>query len=168
MTYKKTLFYTVVFLLSFALLGSQFLNPSFPLGSALVTCVFFASLLLGFVKVIAKSTRRIFLTVSAISLLAILSYSLLDKRRFNRTLDSSNLIITNLERFKKEKGSFPDGLNELIPNYLKEIPKNASGDDFYYVRFESDTSDYYQIKYYSKMGVVATYHNTEKRWYYDD
>lgn len=75
---------------------------------------------------------------------------------------ASQPVITALESYKLDHGSYPDTLIELVPDYLPSVPTKNEELDFYY----SSTGDDYQFSfYYLGPGMNAcTYTSKAKDW----
>jgi len=44
----------------------------------------------------------------------------------------ANTILDALETYKKDKGNYPDTLEELVPGYLREIPQTGTKQNYQY------------------------------------
>lgn len=75
---------------------------------------------------------------------------------------ASQPVITALESYKLDHGSYPDTLTLLVPDYLPSAPARTGELDFYY----SSTGDSYQFSfYYLGPGMNAcTYTPEAKDW----
>jgi hypothetical protein len=89
---------------------------------------------------------RIFLAVSVVSLV-LLGFAIgrmLDDandlsanwNRFHAAINASkvrgDMIVEQLERFHTEEGRYPESLDDLVPEYLTEIPHPTDGEGFFY------------------------------------
>lgn len=43
-----------------------------------------------------------------------------------------NKIVKALEMYNQDYGQYPENLEMLVPQYLSEVPKTSTGDDFFY------------------------------------
>ena len=106
--------------------------------------------------------------------------SLIGWNRFqtNYALQQSNKIIAALEVYKERKGVYPETLEELVPMYLKEVPKpkivtGMGWPGFHYGRdfnfqasnktSERDPKNYYLM--FHNFGFATTsYYSKKKTW----
>ncbi|UYZ60399.1 hypothetical protein [Hymenobacter latericus] len=96
------------------------------------------------------------------------------------TKQRANLIIDQLELFRKERGYYPDSLATLVPAYLPKVPSTAEGllnaRPFVY-RVPPNSSfpgeakpraTSYSLGYYAGTMVDATYSSTTREWHSED
>jgi len=72
-------------------------------------------------------------------------------RDFSRgfAINRTDLLIQSIERFKEEKGEYPDSLTELTPEFLSKIPSPfIMGIDEYYYKRQGQT---YTISFYQNV-----------------
>ncbi len=60
------------------------------------------------------------------------NYRTVEDTYLQRDLNYLRFISTKVEEYKKDNGVFPKKLTDLIPNYLKGIPKDSCGRSFNY------------------------------------
>jgi len=77
--------------------------------------------------------------------------------------EQGNNIIDSLENYYREKGSYPENLEELTPIYLEEIPTTSTDQSFYYKKHEVET---YILSFplVTKNGVVCGFSRRTSQW----
>lgn len=65
-----------------------------------------------------------------------------DEVRINK--ERANKIIDALDRYAQEDRGFPKDLAVLVPEYLDELPKTVSGDNFRYIVWPAG---YYELSF---------------------
>ncbi|MCK5237581.1 MAG: hypothetical protein KAR06_11455 [Deltaproteobacteria bacterium] len=53
----------------------------------------------------------------------VVSISVIKNVEHEKNVETGNVIVTAIERYKKDNGAYPDKLDELRPEYLGSIPK---------------------------------------------
>lgn len=82
-------------------------------------------------------------------------------------------IIKALERYRNEKGEYPEKLEELVPQYLTQIPKDKSKRpffkycDFYYCKSER-IDNYFTLTFPLPSWMLCTYDSATKKWEIND
>ena len=70
-------------------------------------------------------------------------------------------IINALEQYKSEKGTYPDSLDELVPDYLTSIPTEVNDNPLAYKK----NSDSFSLSfYYLDPGMNACTYTPENAW----
>lgn len=112
------------------------------------------------------------INIYGISLIIVLISSCNSKEQNDKTDKIANQIINLLEDYKKNTGRYPEDLENLVPEYIKEIPKTSlrnRNNSFYYVRIVNDsTLEQYELYYYAAFGVEVRYNSLNRVWEYDD
>lgn len=52
-----------------------------------------------------------------------------------------------IEKYKSSTHKYPESLNNLVPEYLEEIPSTARGKDFFYSHYTNSQVDYFMLCY---------------------
>ncbi len=98
-------------------------------------------------------------------ILIIICYNIISSFTLDNTRIKANILIENIEHFKEDTWEYPKNLNNLIPKYLNEIPKNYSsilGDFNYYYSEKNKT---YTLNYtYNAPYGKFIYSNDNKKW----
>ena len=122
-------------------------------------------------------------TVFYISLISFVVFIMVSRLQ-NRINDrNAKMIVSKIEKFRKENGIFPEDLDLLCPDYFDNVPKAWIGlfpEDFIYdyANKESHKSkyfhhlnnqtDYFILGYDGYIGVFSHYNSIKKQWYHDD
>jgi len=112
---------------------------------------------------IRKNIILIFFICWLMTIPIFISYKFFSIAVGQKTKDSGELILKNLEEYKKDNGNYPDNLTTLIPRYLTEIPKTGKGKEFIY---QSDGGSYYL--YFNEDFGRIDYDAKTKEWTYHD
>jgi len=128
------------------------------------------TLIFGVLSIIIKQIRKyrrkvilLFLILWLVTMPLFISYKFFSIGVAQKTYNSSNLIMENLEEYKKDDGKYPENLTLLMPKYLKEIPKTGKGNEFQY---QTDGKSYY-LYFFEDFGTM-TYDTELKNWTYHD
>ncbi|MGH7291684.1 MAG: hypothetical protein ACREJT_10770, partial [Myxococcota bacterium] len=108
----------------------------------------------------ARSSGLVRLTAGALLLLAIFGSSRVAASMQRTARDQTALdVLVALEAYKKDKGMYPESLDELVPEYVTEVPRPAIGvirdedDRFAY----SNYGDSYALEFASVLWVQCQY-----------
>lgn len=93
----------------------------------------------------------------------------------DKTNEIASDIISKLEDYKNEFGTYPDSLKLLVPDYFTKIPStfySGRNNEFYYAKhiFTRDSSrmEFFELWFNAPLGVEAKYNSFKKEWQYDD
>lgn len=76
-------------------------------------------------------------------------------------LQRADRIILALYYFKEERSSFPESLEELVPNFLPEMPTMANGDGFFYT---TKLVNGFHLSFRVRPGYGCGYTSRFERW----
>ena len=65
-----------------------------------------------------------------------------DTAKYLPSIEKGNEIIASLDSYLKQNGNYPKSLNDLVPDYMAEIPKAGKyGNNFYYGDYRSSVEE---------------------------
>jgi hypothetical protein len=119
---------------------------------------------------------KIQIMLSKIVLIAIISFTFIanncgekagEGEVAKRGYATAQPVIDALEKYRQETGKYPDTWVKLIPNYLKELPKDTDGLRYSYLYNESKNMFVLEFTY-DGTGVVGitecNYYSNTKSW----
>jgi hypothetical protein len=87
---------------------------------------------------------------------------IINNNRFNnlsKNEEKAQVIIDAIYRYKQTNGTFPQSLDNLRPDFLKEIPTTVTGDSFSY-----STEDGFRIEFSVTLHHGCSYTDKYKSW----
>jgi hypothetical protein len=80
---------------------------------------------------------------------------------------ASQPVLEALEKYNREAGKYPDTWVKLVPQYLKELPKD--GNDLHYSYLYNESKNVYTLEFsYDGSGIIGitecTYRSNTKAW----
>ncbi len=94
----------------------------------------------------------------------------IDKHKVAESQAIADPIIHALSDFRIENDAFPERLEELVPDYLKELPRPSVGflnkQSFFYSRYENE--DQFFIGFRCPAWMISHYSSEGDEWVVDD
>ncbi|MEN6524453.1 MAG: hypothetical protein ABFD14_12090 [Anaerolineaceae bacterium] len=93
------------------------------------------------------------------------------KKEKDEGIDTGKKVVIALENYLKDKGVYPQSLNELIPTYLPSMLYAPSGQEFEYHLYSREESerhtDQYRLAFTPNCGIDTScgYYEKDKFWY---
>lgn len=92
------------------------------------------------------------------------------ERQLTQTKATGNAIVVALDRFAASNGSYPDSLEELTPQYLKEVHPPAFWERWRYSRRDKKASHEFSLGCSGYNGFTSTsldFSSPDREWKYD-
>ena len=124
------------------------------------------------IAILKKNKKKVIrCSIVAISLiLAIIASNIINKVKLEASQDTASSIILAIENFNREKGNYPNSLNELTPSFLEEIPKPHVGfinkQKFHYNK--SSDKEKYILGFRYAAWMFSQYDSELGEWVVDD
>jgi type II secretory pathway pseudopilin PulG len=87
-----------------------------------------------------------------------------------RTKQHAALLIRQLEAYRRQQGTYPDSLPQLVPQYLPDVPTTAYGlwrpAGFHYAR--TATPPAYELAFHPRWSIEWRYFSTDSQWHVRD
>lgn len=87
------------------------------------------------------------------------------KHAFEICNENAGYLISAIERYSLDCNEYPNNLQELVPYYIKIIPKTTDSSNYIYTTMFPFCSGYF-LKYQVNT-IKATYCSGEGKWIYD-
>jgi hypothetical protein len=90
-------------------------------------------------------------------------------REIEDGIERGNLIVQAIEAYTRAKGFYPAGLDDLVPDYLSELPLTSTDQPFFYRVFDRTTvmsPEIYWVSFrvVSLNNVTCTYYRRLQYW----
>jgi len=146
------------------------------MGSALVGLLFiflvFVALVFLVIFFIQKKKQNliIFGALFASLFFSVVAWNLIGELELKKSQETGETIIEAIEEYKKQEGTYPNSLTELVPQYLKYIPQPTVGlinkQKFFYGKSEND--EYFWLGFPYAAWTLCQYSSDSKEWIVDD
>jgi hypothetical protein len=77
-------------------------------------------------------------------------------------------VVSALEKYNQDHGTYPDVLEQLLPDYMSEIPKSTMGFRGRPLIYRRGDEHSYKLAFQLPAWMLCSYDSSRKEWYVND